>query len=78
MIKALLKSKTGSQTIPNGREYYLSKMAVGTPAIIIAKDDEAIYSTSDVRNIIVLGDELTLQTKNTVYYFEGVREEALQ
>lgn len=77
MIKALLKSKTGSQTIPSGREYYLSKAAVGSPAIIIAKDDEAIYSTSDVRNIVVLGDELMLQTKNTVYYFEGVREEAL-
>lgn len=66
----VLKSVQGSQVVPVGKRYFLSKGTVGTPAIIISAESDSTYRTSPIKEIITLGKETVLATQNSIYTFE--------
>lgn len=69
-----LNSVQGSQVVPVGKRYFLSKAVVGTPAIIVSVDDDSAYRTSALKEIITLGKEVVLATQNSIYTFEHPTE----
>jgi len=68
-MKTTLKHITGESKLMRGYEYYLSKVAVGTPAIVIDSEKSEIV-LDNVRNIIVLNNEITIATDSAIHTFE--------
>ncbi|MGE7843914.1 hypothetical protein ACQKNX_24410 [Lysinibacillus sp. NPDC093712] len=69
-----LNSVQGSQVVPVGKRYFLSKAVVGTPAIIVSTDVDSAYRASPLKEIITLGKEVVLATQNSIYTFEEATE----
>ena len=73
MMKVKLIFREGSNVIPVGEELFLHSAVVGVSAFLEPIENNGMYHTSTIQNVGIVGNKISIETRNTRYEFEVIR-----